>query len=907
MLLHFDGSDGTPVPTELGITKSRSDKEKLLGVTLPLGAWDGWMKGKPPWIISVFLEKLLAGMHAARNNRGPKQKQRMDHQITHQLKYATALGEIVSIFGLGPTTRREELPPVDLSKTPPFDMEGKYIFFSVDVEWKDRITEVGVSILDTLDLVNVPPGENGENWAKMISSHHLRTGENCEHASWKRCNTCPKKFGFGQSENLPLSQLAMRVDELFSPPYGHSVGDISEHKLRRRPLILIGHGMAGDLTQLAKTDSKTFEGMDLPDPSIIPNRVIGKVWDINWLWRVMRRTTNARSLKDTLADLEVKVVPQAPFHNGGNDAHYTMLALLRILLIAAGSPTDWTQNPNPIELVSGSILPSIFSKVIRSPVGPALTPSDESPPDSPDQLALLPPDGLHRVLSVGLTLAPSGKPALGKNFSQDAHYLPINHDAQSADNWPLLDLDSSYATRAGHACTTSLEPVFVNSNGAAYPSKLGANWTDRTPRGVMTFVQTEDKQGMSNGPEEFHSGSRGKRASGGDSPGLTSVFNEGPRDIFPWNLTVTYERAQSPPDEPDRVPSVELTLTQPERLHLAPVDGPAHRTFISQYASYPRVTSDDGTWLRFLASKSRGTLLQNEEHHDLRSGSLGRGNSPSIRHTCNATGPLFVDEAPVNYLLVSTGDQRQKLNEPSTLIPAKCDLAAKALAFQPTSVRDTSNTQRETTRRLGMSPIDEWAFTSFSESYPTQTSLSIRACLSSNALSTLQDFPVLSCLTAPVGPASLTSRIKEENDNGTDEWDIVLAEDDSSESGGSSMELLRLSINSPVKPAPNSRALNVALHAHESQQVRSPISRIQSEGLHTPHCRIVDDHLLPSTALHSQESLSLSLGRSTRVFQPSEQQQRMRPIKKSRSALEVLRTVSFDVQSKAAQGAVDIP
>lgn len=818
MLLHFDGSDGTPVPTELGTTKSRSDKEKLLGVTLPLGAWDSWMKGKPPWIISAFLEKLLAGMHAARNNRGPKQKQRMDHQITHQLKYATALGEIVSIFGLGPTTRREKLPPVDLSKTPPFDMEGEYIFFSVDVEWKDRITEVGVSILDTLDLVNVPPGENGVNWAKMIKSHHLRTGENCKHASWKRCNTCPKRFGFGQSENLPLSQLAMRVDELFSPPYGYSVGDIPEHKLRRRPLILIGHGMAGDLTQLAKTDSKTFEGMDLPDPNIVPSRVIGKVWDINWLWRVMRRTTNARSLKDTLADLEVRLVPQAPFHNGGNDAHYTMLALLRIMLIAAGSPTDWAQNPNPLELASGSILPSIFSDVIGSPVGHALTPSDESPPDSPDQLALLPPDGPDRVPSVELALAPTGKPALGKDFPRDARYLHVNHDALSANNWPLLDSDSSHATEADHARTTS--------QGASYPSKPGANQTDRTTREVMTFVQTGDKQEMGKGPEEFHSGSRCVRAFGGESLGLTSAFNEGRGDLFPLNLTYTYERALSPPDEHDRVPSFEPTLTLPDRLDLTPVDGPARRTFISQYASYPGVKSDDETWLRFLPSKFRGALVQNEEHHDLRSGSLDRGNSPFICHTCTATGALSVDEAQVNSFFVSTGDQRQQLNEPSTLIPTKCDPAAKALAFQPPPVRDTSNIQPETTSRPAMSPIDEWAFTSFGESYPTRISLSIHACLSSNALSTLQVSPVLSCLTAPVGPAPLTSAMKEENERGTDEWVIVSAEEDSIESVGSSMELLRLSINSPVEPAPNSDVLNVALHAHESHQVRSPISPI---------------------------------------------------------------------------------
>ncbi|KAJ5132469.1 hypothetical protein N7448_006627 [Penicillium atrosanguineum] len=391
MLLHFDGSDGSPIPTELGTTKSRSDKEKLLGVTLPLGSWDAWMEDQPLSVTGPFFEKLLAGMQAARNNRGPKQKQRMDHQIAHQIKYSTALERVVCIFGLHPTTFVMDLPPVSLLEAPRFDMEGEYIFVSVDVEWKDHITELGISFLDTLDLVNLPPGEDGVNWSKMIKSHHLRTGENCKHDLWKRGSSCPKKFGFGQSENLSVNQLGARIDRLFSPPYGHHVGDIPEYKLRRRSLILVGHGMAGDMTQLAKTGSKVFNGMDLPLPAIT------KVWDTNWLWRVMRRTTNARSLRDTLVDLDVGLVSQAPFHNGGNDAHYTMLALLRIVLIAASSPTGWAKKAKPPELTSRS---TPFSRP-----GPHLAPTSR-------HAVLYTGTNLISSAGLGLTLSVSSRPDL---------------------------------------------------------------------------------------------------------------------------------------------------------------------------------------------------------------------------------------------------------------------------------------------------------------------------------------------------------------------------------------------------------------------------------------------------------------------------------------------------------------
>lgn len=443
MLLHFDGSDGSPIPTELGMTKSRSDKEKLLGVTLPLGSWDAWMEDQPLSVTGPYFEKLLAGMQAARNNRGPKQKQRMDHQIAHQLKYSTALGRAVCIFGLQPTTFIMDLPPVNLLKAPPFDMEGEFIFVSVDVEWKDHITELGVSFLDTLDLVNLAPGEDGDNWSKRIKSHHLRTGENCRHDLWKRCSSCPKKFGFGQSEILSVNRLGARIDQLFSPPYGHHVGDIPEYKLRRRSLILIGHGMAGDMTQLAKTGSKVFNGMDLPSPSIT------KVWDTNWLWRVMRRTTNARSLRDTLADLDVRLVPQAPFHNGGNDAHYTMLALLRIVLIAAGSPTDWAQKAKPPELISWSTPPygpgpdlaptTRFAAPYTRPnwtpfVGPDMSPSVSSVPD------LIPPAESDLISSPPFIPVFAGPHSMSSDDGPDPPAFILEEKVDGVDEWEMVSV-----------------------------------------------------------------------------------------------------------------------------------------------------------------------------------------------------------------------------------------------------------------------------------------------------------------------------------------------------------------------------------------------------------------------------------------------------------------------------------
>ncbi|OAL75132.1 hypothetical protein A7D00_0730 [Trichophyton violaceum] len=118
------------------------------------------------------------------------------------------------------------LDPLDVESPAPFAFADEPIFICIDLEANERnhaqITEVGVSTLDTLDLVGVPPGEGGRNWMSKIRSRHFRVAEYKHFRNKKFVQGCPDDFAFGSSEFVRRVCLPQVVDACFKPPYsGH--------------------------------------------------------------------------------------------------------------------------------------------------------------------------------------------------------------------------------------------------------------------------------------------------------------------------------------------------------------------------------------------------------------------------------------------------------------------------------------------------------------------------------------------------------------------------------------------------------------------------------------------------------------------------------------------------------------
>lgn len=68
--------------------------------------------------------------------------------------------------------------PIDDTKPAPFSRDSDVIFICLDVEaWErdnKKITEIGICLLDTRDLLGVAPGQHAKNWFRMIRAQHFR-------------------------------------------------------------------------------------------------------------------------------------------------------------------------------------------------------------------------------------------------------------------------------------------------------------------------------------------------------------------------------------------------------------------------------------------------------------------------------------------------------------------------------------------------------------------------------------------------------------------------------------------------------------------------------------------------------------------------------------------------------------
>lgn len=87
-------------------------------------------------------------------------------------------------------------------------MESSVKFVCVDVEANElnasTITEIGLAILDTEDIEDVPPGENGKNWLPYIAAHHLRISEYRSIVNSRYVQGCPDAFDFGFANPRPI-------------------------------------------------------------------------------------------------------------------------------------------------------------------------------------------------------------------------------------------------------------------------------------------------------------------------------------------------------------------------------------------------------------------------------------------------------------------------------------------------------------------------------------------------------------------------------------------------------------------------------------------------------------------------------------------------------------------------------
>ncbi|KAL8995335.1 MAG: hypothetical protein Q9169_004910 [Polycauliona sp. 2 TL-2023] len=238
-----------------------------------------------------------------------------------------------------------ELPELNVSEPAPFTFQDNVVFICVDVEAYEKdnrpITEIGISTLDTNDLVGLSPGDNGKDWMKKIRSRHFRIKETAHLHNSEYVAGCADRFEpeFGVSEWISFKEAPQVIASCFRPPYSrpaeHVNGDVSTiltkgTNVPKRQLILVGHDIKMDIDYLRKL------GYDVSNLSNLIEAL-----DTSDLYRAWKHQQNPTKLGTILMDMEMI---GWNLHNAGNDAAYTLQALIGIVLASRQSSLATTQS-----------------------------------------------------------------------------------------------------------------------------------------------------------------------------------------------------------------------------------------------------------------------------------------------------------------------------------------------------------------------------------------------------------------------------------------------------------------------------------------------------------------------------------------------------------------------------------
>ncbi|KAI0841522.1 hypothetical protein F5Y06DRAFT_307538 [Hypoxylon sp. FL0890] len=190
----------------------------------------------------------------------------------------------------------------------PFRTKDSVRFVCIDIEAWERgmhdVTEVGLAVLDTADTVGIPPGTDGRDWFPLMRSYHFRIREHIDKVNRRYVHGCPHLFNFGNSEFV-RSQDICRV-------IGTIIGD---HQSKdKRPVIMVGHDISQDLDYLLKVGFNIWHVPHFTDEI-----------DTKSMFQRLEKSSNGRGLATLCDELGI---PGRNFHNAGNDATYTLRAMI---------------------------------------------------------------------------------------------------------------------------------------------------------------------------------------------------------------------------------------------------------------------------------------------------------------------------------------------------------------------------------------------------------------------------------------------------------------------------------------------------------------------------------------------------------------------------------------------------
>ncbi|OGM41025.1 hypothetical protein ABOM_010301 [Aspergillus bombycis] len=328
--------EGFPQPVFIGRSTCRETKDRLES-QIPISSEAPRSSSGMDEQFIAFEQMVEAAWETTRNKKKPskvKQQQRLQNQrrLVEDLRRAQSyLGlcsseadDLIDDVAWEEKKAQEPMPethwPLDMDKPAPFPFWMEPVFISIDVEsnehYHKQITEVGISTLDTLDLVGMSPAEDGAHWRTKIKSRHLRVEEYAHHVNQHFVAGCPGNFNFGTSEWVSAKDLGATVQDAFQ------ISSSSSPTHAPRHLILVGHAISSDIQYLRQIGIRTERK---------PGGTAGFIGTVDTaeFFRIIRGEPTTRKLADILQEFHMT---GWHLHNAGNDARYTMEVMLCMIL-----------------------------------------------------------------------------------------------------------------------------------------------------------------------------------------------------------------------------------------------------------------------------------------------------------------------------------------------------------------------------------------------------------------------------------------------------------------------------------------------------------------------------------------------------------------------------------------------
>ncbi|CAK7202642.1 hypothetical protein SEUCBS139899_005368 [Sporothrix eucalyptigena] len=318
------GQQKTPVPRFLGRAGGTVAFDALVKSIPPPNSADEvfnrpGMEDKAAQMYARKVDKLLYE-HGKEADKKKKSEKTRAKRLLHRQASGRQIKRVQRYMGIREKDKNSfraavpfNIPDTsDETRAPPFPQEKDVVFVAMDIESYEfnhsAITEIGFGILDTRDLVGVPPGLNCQNWMDLIRGRHLRIREHASMVNRRHVHGSENNFNFGTSEFIPLKDILRVVKSILQPQQAFG---------ETRKVVLVGHDIKSDISLIKNIGFHVTDDMFLD------------IVDTQDFYQHLRMKAHQASLKFILTDLEIE---HTFLHNGGNDAVYTLQAMVRIAL-----------------------------------------------------------------------------------------------------------------------------------------------------------------------------------------------------------------------------------------------------------------------------------------------------------------------------------------------------------------------------------------------------------------------------------------------------------------------------------------------------------------------------------------------------------------------------------------------